>query len=131
MDGLADQLFAWEALKKNGSNFKAIPGLESYYIDSLSDWKRMYMEARENGSVTRKKAKKAKGEVEVLQEELAAIGDDSKATEAEIAERYGDDKKAIELLKKAANGGNNRDSRFGREANWGNVHTDGGFYTRA
>lgn len=96
MDGLADQLFAWEALKKNGSNFKAIPGLESYYIDSLTDWKRMYMEARENGSVTRKKAKKAKGEVEVLQEELAAIGDDSKATEAEIAERYGDDKKAIE-----------------------------------
>lgn len=89
MDGMAEQLFAWENLKKKGVNFKALPGVEAYFIDSLTDWQKLYEEARASGAMSRKKAKKNEDATETPEEQLKAIGDDSVATQKEVDERYG------------------------------------------
>lgn len=89
MDGMAEQLLTWETLKKKGVPFKALPGVEAYFIDSLTDWRRMYEEHSAKGSASRKKAPSTKTEEDMAAEALDAVGDDSAGTREEVKERYG------------------------------------------
>lgn len=42
MNGYSHQFFYAEKLRKRGVNFKAIPGIEAYFVDSLSKWRELY-----------------------------------------------------------------------------------------
>lgn len=46
MEGVAFQLLHQKKLKDKGINFKAIPGVEAYFIPSLKDWKISYDESK-------------------------------------------------------------------------------------
>lgn len=64
-NGLSHQQIKAEELKKKGIKFKAIPGIEAYYVDSLSEWENLYRQAKANGSLAPKRKSK-KTEIELV-----------------------------------------------------------------
>jgi len=51
MNGYTHQFLHNQKLHKNGQKFKAIPGIEAYFIDSLADWKNLYLKDKETKSL--------------------------------------------------------------------------------
>lgn len=89
MNGFSHQYFHWEKLKKKGVDFKAIPGIEAYFVDSLTDWRQMYEQSKVD-KLAEKEAKAAannskKSTKASAQEELDLIGDEFAETKAEVA----------------------------------------------
>ena len=65
MNTMSHQQIKAEELKKKGIKFKAIPGIEAYYVDSLKEWENLYREAKANGSLAPKRKSK-KSEIELV-----------------------------------------------------------------
>lgn len=84
-NNFAELVFLQDELKKKGKQFKIVGGVESYYVDSLSHWKELYL----NSKSAEKKAKEDKKK-KTAQEELDSIGDDSIAAKEEVKEKFGD-----------------------------------------
>lgn len=70
MNGMSHQLIAAEKLAKSGQKFKALPGVEAYFIPSLSDWMKL-KEQRQ----AEKEAAKAKVKKKTDEEQLELVGD--------------------------------------------------------
>ena len=85
-NGISHQKLHEAKLRKEGKAFKAIPGLEAYFADSLSNWQVLYEQARVNGDLAPKKKKATAKPVE------AVIGNDLAGTESEL-EEIADEKK--------------------------------------
>lgn len=85
MNGMSHQLIAAEKLRKEGIKFKAIPGVEAYFIPSLSKWA-----ALKDKLQTEKAAAKAiadgKKVVKTEDEQLSLIGDPLATTKEELDE---------------------------------------------
>ncbi len=78
-NGIPFQQIKVKDLKKKGIAFKAIPGIEAYFIDSLDDWRKLHAEAKASGSLAPKRKKTIKSELELIGNELAS-------TESELDE---------------------------------------------
>jgi DNA polymerase-3 subunit alpha len=87
MNGYSHQYFYAKKLANKGVKFKAIPGVEAYYVDSLSKWEKLYKEDLEKKRL-RKAAKK--GDTDALHK-LEEMGDPYSETKKEMAQMYGDD----------------------------------------
>ena len=82
MNGFSHQYFHWQKLQKKGIDFKILPGVEAYYVDSLSDWRDLRTEqANEKKVLKLEKAKKKNA-----QAVLDSIGDQFAGTKKEIDE---------------------------------------------
>jgi len=64
MNGFTHQYLHYKKLIKKGVNFKALPGVEAYFIDSLLDWNKLYTENKENKQL---KKLAAKGDTEAIE----------------------------------------------------------------
>lgn len=101
MNSFSFQYIHAEKLKKAGQNFKAIHGVEAYFVPSIERWKVLHDAQKEAGALAPKKGKvsKANGKVpEVLVESaqldlLGNIGNEMASTEAEL-EDISEEKKA-------------------------------------
>lgn len=91
MNGFSHQYFHAEKLKKSGVSFKAIHGVEAYFVPSLAKWRELYDAQRR----TQGQAQKAVGalmtkgrakEDEAIPEPLEAIGNEMAKTEEELQE---------------------------------------------
>lgn len=70
MNGMSHQLIAAEKLNKNGQKFKAIPGVEAYFIPSLTEWQKLKDQRQ-----AEKEAAKAKVKAKTDAEQLELVGD--------------------------------------------------------
>jgi len=57
MNGYSYQLLHWKKMKAEGKNFKAIFGVEAYFLPSIKDWKKEYERIREDTKLAKKLAK--------------------------------------------------------------------------
>jgi len=89
LNGYSHQYFHHEKLKKSGSKFKAIPGVEAYFIDSLSTWKTLNEERKEQAR-TDKAAKEQAALAKKNKNDPAVelIGDEFAETKADLQEEY-------------------------------------------
>lgn len=71
MNGFAHQYFHWNALKKKGVNFKAIPGNEAYFIDSLDDWDLLHKKSKQSKLSNKKLIVSSKAEMPIIGDEFA------------------------------------------------------------
>ena len=78
MSGISHQQIKQAVLTKAGVKFKTIPGIEAYFIDSLSDWR--VLQADSKAKLVESKANKAK------RSEIDLIGNELASTEDELAE---------------------------------------------
>ena len=74
MAGISHQQIYAKKLKDKGVKFKAIPGVEAYFIDSLSDWSKLLQVQKANKQ---------------LQSAMSAIGNELAETEAELDAKHG------------------------------------------
>lgn len=74
MAGISHQQIYVKKLKDKGVKFKAIPGVEAYFIDSLSDWSKLLQVQKANKQ---------------LQSAMSAIGNELAETEAELDAKHG------------------------------------------
>lgn len=87
MNGFSHQYFHAEKLKKSGVNFKAVHGVEAYFVPSLAKWRELYDAQKAAGALAPKGKGKGKGkEEEVSPEPLEAIGNEMAKTEEELQE---------------------------------------------
>lgn len=82
MNGVSHQLLAAEKLKKEGINFKAIPGVEAYFLPSLKDW--AALKERRAEEKLAEKNKKAATKAASEPEQLDLIGDPLATTKQEL-----------------------------------------------
>lgn len=82
MNGYSHQYFYGKKLQDKGVPFKAIPGVEAYFVDSLSRWRELYQD-QQNRKSLRKAAEK--GDEEALKE-LGRLGDAYASTKKEMDE---------------------------------------------
>lgn len=78
------QYIYWQELKKKGVNFKAIPGAEMYFVDSLKNWQKLYdsdRAAKEQAKFEKKEKSKKK-----LAESLEDLSDQLSDTKEELDE---------------------------------------------
>ena len=69
MNGFSHQYLHAKKLKEKGVNFKAIPGVEAYFIPSLADWRVLHQQRAEENAAARAAKKAAEGkEDEELEE---------------------------------------------------------------
>jgi len=80
MNGFAHQYYHWEKLKKKGVSFKAIPGNEMYFIDSLSEWAAL--------KESMKKEKTASADKKTKESSIEDIGDETAKDAKELEENY-------------------------------------------
>jgi len=81
MNGFSHQHLYAEKLRKDGINFKAIYGVEAYFVPSLSKWRELYEAQRGSGTaVANNKGK------ESTPGSLEAIGNELAKTEEELQE---------------------------------------------
>ena len=57
MNGYSYQLLHWKKMCTEGKDFKAIFGVEAYFLPSLNDWRQEYTKAKENTKLAKKLAK--------------------------------------------------------------------------
>ena len=84
MNGYSHQYLHWKKLQKKGINFKAIPGVEAYLVDSLEDWQTLYNERKEEKE--RLKWEKKQAKKEAARSKKVTIGDELAETKAELDE---------------------------------------------
>jgi len=85
MNGMSHQLLAAEKLRKEGINFKAIPGVEAYFVPSLAEWSAL-KERRAQEKLAAKAVVDSKKVVKTEDEQLELIGDAMATTKAELDE---------------------------------------------
>jgi DNA polymerase III alpha subunit len=87
MNGFSHQFIYAEKLRKAGKDFKAIHGVEAYFVPSLSNWKALYDAERAAKASAPKKSKApvrgASPEAAMLYSD-PILGDDMASTEAEL-----------------------------------------------
>jgi len=84
MNGYSHQFFHHEKLVKKGVNFKALPGIEAYFIDSLPRWQEIYDGRRE---IKRLEKLVKKGNVDAkdqLKRHLELLGDAYASTKLDL-----------------------------------------------
>lgn len=79
MNGLSHQLLAAEKLNKAGQKFKALPGVEAYFVPSLSEWQKL-----KDTRQAEKDAAKAKAKVKTDAEQLELTGDPFASAKEEL-----------------------------------------------
>jgi Bacterial DNA polymerase III alpha NTPase domain/PHP domain len=84
MNGFSHQYVHAEKLRKAGKPFKAIHGVEAYFVPSLTRWKELYEAQKAAGTLAPKKTK-AKG-LEAPELALEEVGDDLASTKEELDE---------------------------------------------
>ena len=57
MNGYSYQLLHWKKMRGEGKNFKAIFGVEAYFLPSIQDWREEYDRIREDTKLAKKLAK--------------------------------------------------------------------------
>jgi DNA polymerase-3 subunit alpha len=57
MNGFSYQLLHWKKMKAEGKKFKAVFGVEAYFLPSLKEWREEYNKAKEDAKLARKLAK--------------------------------------------------------------------------
>lgn len=90
MNSFSHQYLYSQKLKKEGVAFKALHGMEAYYIDSLDDWQRLYDENKQ-AKLEERLAKKAaaaskKSAKDLLKEELESLSDQFADVKEELDE---------------------------------------------
>lgn len=85
MNGFSHQYVYAEKLRKAGAPFKAIHGVEAYFVPSLSRWKELYDSQKAAGALA---PKKGRGKTaEAVPEPVEALpGDEMASTESELDE---------------------------------------------
>jgi DNA polymerase-3 subunit alpha len=80
MNGFSHQYLYGKKLKKQGINFKALPGCEAYFVPSLDSWKKLYDQSRADALQAKleKKAKETNKQIDKL------IADVSAGTKADL-----------------------------------------------
>lgn len=78
MNGYSHQFFHNQKLRKKGINFRALPGVEAYYIDSLSRWREIYNERQKEKEEARA-AKKSVAADEDLTSGGTVVEDENKS----------------------------------------------------
>jgi len=95
MNSFSHQYFHAEKLKKSGVDFKAIHGVEAYFVPSLAKWRELYDAQRGTQGQAQKaagalapkgKGKRKTEEEEAIPEPLEAIGNEMAKTEEELQE---------------------------------------------
>ena len=80
MNGFSHQYLYYKKLKSKGVDFKALPGIEAYFVPSLSDWQKMYNEDREKKHLEKVQKKKAsllkKAKNNIIGNNVASIEDE-------------------------------------------------------
>lgn len=87
MNGYSFQYLASKKLKDKGVPFKAIPGVEAYFIPSLKDWREL-KNTQDAAKYALRAAKKAASQTDE-EKELARIGDELADTKDDLAELTG------------------------------------------
>jgi len=82
MNGYSHQFFHAQKLKSKGINFKAIAGIEAYYVDSLDKWTELYNKDRQQKQI--EKDKKAASKKKTASEEIESIGDEFAETKNDL-----------------------------------------------
>lgn len=92
MNGFSHQYVHAEKLKKKGVNFKAIHGIEAYFVPSLESWKNSYEANKQAAAIERDRAKREKAkprgnneDAEILRIE-GGVGNDMFSTETDLAD---------------------------------------------
>lgn len=96
MNALSHQILAAEKLKKSGQSFKALPGVEAYFIPSLQDWsvlKDQRQKEKEEEKLEKALKAKAKSSKKTEQEEIDEAGDPLASTKEELEKLVGELKK--------------------------------------
>jgi len=57
MNGFGYQLLHWKKMQADGKDFKAIFGVEAYFLPSLEEWREEYAKAKEDAKLAKKLAK--------------------------------------------------------------------------
>lgn len=86
MNGYSHQYFYRQKLKKQGIDFKAIPGIEAYFVDSLSRWRELYDEDREKKRLQKAAAKGDTQAAEELRRKAELLGDPYAETKEQMDE---------------------------------------------
>lgn len=86
MNGFSHQYLHTKKLKEKGINFKAIPGVEAYFIPSLSDWRMLYQQRQEENAAARAAKKAAEGKEDEELETSEADSDEEGGTVVENEE---------------------------------------------
>jgi len=82
MNSYSHQYIYWQELQKKGINFKAIPGAEMYFVNSLNDWQNLY------------DADRAQKEIAKLEKKSAS----KKKTLEDLSDQFGDTKAELDEL---------------------------------
>ncbi|MAF24502.1 hypothetical protein CL634_02860 [bacterium] len=61
MNGFGYQVLHWKKMKAEGKEFKAIFGVEAYFLPSLKEWRKEYQQAREDAKLAKSLKKEASG----------------------------------------------------------------------
>lgn len=85
MNGYSHQYIYWQELKKKGINFKALPGAEMYFVDSLKNWQNLY-DADRLQKETAKFEKKSKSKKLEDFDSLGDLSDQHADTKVELDE---------------------------------------------
>jgi DNA-directed DNA polymerase III PolC len=87
MNGYSHQFFHAKRLKAKGVNFKAIAGIEAYFIDSLEKWTENYQTDKNVKQVAKDKKAALKNKIESTPEdELLLIGDPFAETKNDLVD---------------------------------------------
>lgn len=84
MNGFSHQHLHAEKLKKKGVSFKAIPGIEAYFVPSLDDWRKLYEETKQQ-KITEKEIAKTEA-VARARRSVVELADQFTEAKMEIAE---------------------------------------------
>ena len=68
MNGYSYQLLHWKKMQSEGKEFKAIFGVEAYFLPSLDDWREEYERAKEDAKMAKKLAKEDSSRASVEEE---------------------------------------------------------------
>ena len=87
MNGFSHQYVHAEKLRKAGKSFKAIHGVEAYFVPSLVHWKELYEAQKASGVLSPKKTKgKAPEASEEAMNGILEAGDELSGTKEELDE---------------------------------------------
>jgi len=86
MNGYSHQYFHGQKLKKEGINFKAIPGIEAYFVDSLSKWRELYESDKEKKRLKKLAEKGDQDALEALKRKGELLGDPFAETKEQMDE---------------------------------------------
>lgn len=71
MNGMSHQLIAADKLKKDGVAFKAIPGVEAYFIPSLAEWSALKEQRAQEKLAEKEKTKAKKSQLDLIGDSMA------------------------------------------------------------